>query len=643
MEAKIGVDAITKALAQNTLQWQNILQQSNPERKVKASSRKQFGCDYCNRKFVYLTGLRRHVKKFHPDKIPLVPAEQTVVSAPSDMHPKTVDVVLKCKNCGQIFPDVKSFEAHSLRYNWEQLLIEVSLDTNENGMLLFAGQISIVVIHAAVACEFCDALFSDYASLFYHEAHHTPASGYACTFCKLNFPNLQAVLDHRAQCYECINFRTTRLLNVCILYSCNSCMATFATLPELYEHRYSNHHYFPRRNVALSKQDVQLDGLWLCCEICGFTIDNIYELFNHRNKVHSVAGIGERGVTEKPASTQRAVKRANKVESDHCRQFLCDKCGKTYTQSSHLWQHLRFHNGIRPFVCTVQGCTRRFTIRPDLNDHVRKCHTGERPYECDVCHKRFLTGSVYYQHRCNSCMATFATLPELYEHRYSNHHYFPRRNVALSKQDVQLDGLWLCCEICGFTIDNIYELFNHRNKVHSVAGIGERGVTEKPASTQRAVKRANKVESDHCRQFLCDKCGKTYTQSSHLWQHLRFHNGIRPFVCTVQGCTRRFTIRPDLNDHVRKCHTGERPYECDVCHKRFLTGSVYYQHRLIHRNERRHACNDCDSRFYRADALKNHRRIHTGEKPYACTHCDRKFRQRGDREKHVRVKHMKYR
>jgi uncharacterized Zn-finger protein len=62
------------------------------------------------------------------------------------------------------------------------------------------------------------------------------------------------------------------------------------------------------------------------------------------------------------------------------RQYLCEVCGKSYTQSSHLWQHLRFHQGVKPFACIIDGCSRRFTIRPDLNDHIRKCHTGERPY-----------------------------------------------------------------------------------------------------------------------------------------------------------------------------------------------------------------------------------------------------------------------
>ena len=46
-----------------------------------------------------------------------------------------------------------------------------------------------------------------------------------------------------------------------------------------------------------------------------------------------------------------------------------------------------------------------------------------------------------------------------------------------------------------------------------------------------------------------------------------------------------------------RIHTNEKPYECDVCEKRFSDSG----------------------------ALKSHMRIHTNEKPYECDVCDEAF------------------
>lgn len=117
--------------------------------------------------------------------------------------------------------------------------------------------------------------------------------------------------------------------------------------------------------------------------------------------------------------------------------------------------------------------------------------------------------------------------------------------------------------------------------------------------------------------YICDQCGKSFSEKGNFNVHLTRHLGVKQFQC--QECDRSEFTMHLLKLHVRIKHRGELPYVCKYCGQRFKNCNIRLKHERRHKESpvhRPHLCHICGKAFLDKESLRLHSVVHTGEQPY---------------------------
>ena len=63
----------------------------------------------------------------------------------------------------------------------------------------------------------------------------------------------------------------------------------------------------------------------------------------------------------KSFNSRNELKAHLRLHDNGLRKYKCNTCGQGFAQRSSLNKHKRTHDGLRPYVCSVEGCLSSFT------------------------------------------------------------------------------------------------------------------------------------------------------------------------------------------------------------------------------------------------------------------------------------------
>lgn len=246
--------------------------------------------------------------------------------------------------------------------------------------------------------------------------------------------------------------------------------------------------------------------------------------------------------------------------------------------------------GTRPnkkFKC--KHCLKIFRSTAGLHRHVNMYHNPEKPYACDICHKRFHTNFKVWTH-CQT------------------QHGIVKNPSPASSSHAVLDE-----KFQRKLIDIVREREIKKALIIKLRR-GKPGFQGQSSSQAQAIKR--NLRSRAKGAYVCSYCGKAYRFLSQFKQHIKMHPGEKPV-----GVGR--AAKPREHVSLERPVENKEVYQCRLCNAKLSSLLEQGNHERVCRNAT--VCSYCSLRFFSPE-LKQEHEGRCEYKKLTCLECMRTFK-----------------